>query len=368
MNKIILSKEEMNLLKEITIEFLNGEDKSLSLRENIIKFYMSKSPDADIKDAEFLVQRLINGVNFFTVVFNQKLHNDLNAGKIDFSEEIGYMSENLENEEAKKMYVSFLSFLATIDIENLDMENMTFKKLEEKFQDMSLDELKKKINEMLNNNSLCLTSLESIQELFKNSNEEMQAIIIKEAQDDLRVKLISAMATYIAGKNGKISSINPETINPEIIAIGAAAGIEQQKVCAELSEGEISEPRAVRTIKIIIAVLLIAALICLTLYIIGAALGVSMIAIFALIEESIIACMAAVVVAVFLSIGLIYFMLTVGAYVVSYVYEKLEKLVDYMYQEVLPVIKIYTKKFQKWLKNLFNLSSGDDSIVFNQIV
>jgi hypothetical protein len=116
-----------------------------------------------------------------------------------------------------------------------------------------LRDVEDKIGQLLKNNNFCLGSLESLKELIDelpNGSEAVESVVINSEQD-MREKMITSMATYIAYQNEELESLREEELTPEAIAISVAAGIEEMHVMNDLNSGRTTVDKAIKVLKII---------------------------------------------------------------------------------------------------------------------
>lgn len=255
---INLTKEELLKIQELSTEFNNNEDKSLSLNENLITFYLNQRPGTSKEESEKILEGLTKGVRLFHEEMTDALKNE----GVDYVGKLHEMGEKLTNEQKYEIYINFLSMLTVLDVQNFDEENAAqiedFQTIKNKYTvkgevtDEMLDEVIEKISNALIDNTFCLATTETIGVLFEKINETVSIEdYLSGSEKDYRIKLVNAMVTYIAYQKGEISSLAGQEVEPEIIAVGAAVGVEQARTIESFRLGRISWEQALGILKII---------------------------------------------------------------------------------------------------------------------
>ena len=271
---------EIANIKNLVAQFAEGEDKSKSLKENLVDFYMRSFSGVEGEESSTdTIDALIKGIQIFNTQLSEALKQDIETGEVNYIDALAAIGADKSLSERYAMYASFLVLLETLEASNLNENEMSFvesyeSKKNTKFripddqevtQEM-IDEIIVKINECLSNSTFTLSTLEASRDL-RNAidSDEHSAVLIKTRQEDMRAKLVLATCTYIAAKKGKISNLAPDT-KPEFVALGVAAGVEEEKVLVDVAQGNMDESKAAKILKIIGAVALTTALIIASTY------------------------------------------------------------------------------------------------------
>ena len=181
----------------------------------------------------------------------------------DYSAEIENIVSELPLNQKYDIYLNFLSAISTLSLSNMREDQLAeienFQSIKGKLQSKGeiteddVKELEKKIAEVLENNTICLGTTESLRRIvasLSQGNESIEAVITG-SEKDVKDKLVASMATYILYEKGELNSIDGENITPEMIAISTAMGIEQANVVNELNGGRITIDKAIHILKII---------------------------------------------------------------------------------------------------------------------
>lgn len=254
-----LSKEEVLKVQNLVVKFNESYDAELSLKENLVKFYLSQRPGVFPEDAYSVVTGLESGI----VSFNANLKKALENGDFDYAAELREIASEMSINEKYELYVNFLAALQTLCVENLSAEQAAqlegFQAIRERLivkEDVTeemLRDVEDKIGQLLKNNNFCLGSLESLKELIDelpNGSEAVESVVINSEQD-MREKMITSMAIYIAYQNEELESLRGQELTPEAIAISVAAGIEEMHVMNDLNSGRTTVDKAIKVLKII---------------------------------------------------------------------------------------------------------------------
>lgn len=254
-----LSKEEILKVQDLVVRFNESYNAELSLKENLVKFYLSQRPGALPEDAYSITTGLESGI----ISFNANLKKALENGEFDYVAELREIASEKPINEKYELYINFLAALQTLCVDNLSSEHASqlegFQAIRERLivkedvtEDM-LHEVEDKIGQLLKNNNLCLGSIENLKELMEelpNGTEAIQSIVI-DSEQDMREKMIISMATYIAYQNEELESLKGQDLSPEVIAISVAAGVEEMHVMDDLNSGRTTVDKAIKVLKII---------------------------------------------------------------------------------------------------------------------
>lgn len=261
-NSIIMNidftKDEVLKIQKLSAEFNNGEDKDLTLNENLVAFYLEQRPGTAKEDAEKILEGLTKGIR----TFHEELSEALKNNGVNYVEKLQELGQDLSNEQKYEIYINFLSMLTVLDVQNFDEEKASqienFQTVKGRFAvsgevtEEMLDEVIEKIANALKDNTFCLTTTEMVGSLFEKIQEESSLVeSLGGSEEDFRVKLTNAMMTYIAYQKGEIASLAGQEIAPEAIAVGAAAGVEQARVMEDFRLGRISWEQALEILKFI---------------------------------------------------------------------------------------------------------------------
>lgn len=254
-----LSKEEILKVQELAAKFNESYNSELSLEENLVKFYLTERPGAFPEDAYAIVNGLKSGI----VSFNANLKKALENGEFDYATELKELTSEMPINEKYELYINFLAALQTLSVGNLSTEQASqlenFQTIRERLivkdevTEEMLRDVEDKIGQLLKNNNFCLGSLESLKELIDelpNGSEAVESVVINSEQD-MREKMITSMATYIAYQNEELESLKGQELSPEVIAISVAAGVEEMHVMDDLNSGRTTIDKAIKVLKII---------------------------------------------------------------------------------------------------------------------
>lgn len=254
-----LSKEEILKVQELAAKFNESYNSELSLEENLVKFYLTERPGAFPEDAYTIVNGLKSGI----VSFNANLKKALENGEFDYATELKELTSEMPINGKYELYINFLAALQTLSVGNLSTEQASqlenFQTIRERLivkdevTEEMLRDVEDKIGQLLKNNNFCLGSLESLKELIDelpNGSEAVESVVINSEQD-MREKMITSMATYIAYQNEELESLKGQELSPEVIAISVAAGVEEMHVMDDLNSGRTTIDKAIKVLKII---------------------------------------------------------------------------------------------------------------------
>ena len=254
-----LSQDEVLKVQELVAAFGEFSSNEMSLDENLIQFYLSNRPGTFPEDALDIVKGLHSGIN----LFNTNLQKALQDEGFNYSAEIENIASELPLNQKYDIYLNFLSAISTLNINNMREDQLSeienFQSIKGKLQSKGeineddVKELEKKIAEVLENNTICLGTTDSLRRIVASLPEGDEAIeaVITGSEKDVKDKLVASMATYILYEKGELKSIEGENITPEMIAISTSLGIEQANVINELNSGRITIDKAIHILKII---------------------------------------------------------------------------------------------------------------------
>ena len=275
MMNINFSKEEVLKVQEIFAAYKEFESVELSMEENLVNFYLNQRPGVHPDEAKDVIKSVINGVK----TFNENLNKALKEDGVDYVTELQKIGEGLANEQKYELYINFLASLQTLNVQNFDMKHIaqienfdTLKsglKVEGEVSDEMLNELIGKIAGSLNENTLCMTSVETLKVLLSSLPTGSVTIeeVLRGSEKDMKNKLVTSLATYIAYQNGDIESLDSQkarlltndgggsealnSVTPEVVAVAVACGHEQMQVMENVRSGKTAIDTAIKVLKII---------------------------------------------------------------------------------------------------------------------
>ena len=373
METMKLKKSEIDYVKTLAAQFAESEDKEKTLKENLVEFFMGHfSDEVGRKSATETIERIASGITTFNEQLSEALKKDLEAGKVDYLEALSAVGSDMPLKNRFELYASFLILLETLEADNLNLEEMSFKESyeakkhtrfvipqgEEVSQEM-LNEVLEKINYMLENSSFCLSTIESSRSLLDVLDDDKLAFaLIDSEEEDLRAKMIMATCTYIGVKSGEITALAPET-KPEFVALGVAAGIEEQKVLANLANGNLDENKAVQVLKIIGAVVLITALVVASAYLastIAAGIGVGL---FILLGQGLLAMLVSSVLGVAIICTLTVMFTFLSVKLVEFALSIFDVIIDIVQSDIKPKAIEAWRAIKVWVKSKLSIFFDD---------
>lgn len=256
-----ITKDELKYVHAIVENFnnssVNGED--ISIEEKLVKFYLGQCTGAFPEDAYKLVEEMRHGIE----TFNANLQKALSESGFDYAAELAKLAADMPLKEKYELYANFLAALQTLAAANMSPEQLSLiddfqtvrgkLSVEGEVNEDTLAELEARIADMLANNTLCMGSLDQLRHLIGELPKGAEAVgqATRDAEEDMRQKLIASVATYIAYSSGNIASMRDKEYSAESIAIAVAAGVEQANVVADLEAGRTTPDRAIRVLKIV---------------------------------------------------------------------------------------------------------------------
>lgn len=256
---INFTKDEVLKVQELVAAFNETEDKEQTLDENLTSFYLRQCKGSFPEDAREAVKGLHAGI----MLFNTNLTKALSEQGLDYMAELEKIASEMSLNEKYELYLNFLAAVTTLNMDNMSEEQLAevenFQAIREHLQpncevteDMLAD-VEKRIAEALENNTLCLGSLDALRQVITSLPEGADAVeaAVRGSEKDVRQKLVSAMATYVLYEKGEIESLKGEQYPAEAIAVGAAMGIEQVNVINDVQAGRTTVEKAIRVLKII---------------------------------------------------------------------------------------------------------------------
>lgn len=264
-----ISKNEAVYVGEMLGIIMENEKKELSTRENMISFWLQRFPNTPRADAEKGVDKIIYGVS----TFNQNYQEAKEEDDTWLIRKIDEATKALTNEQKYECMLNLLLALKAVDVdvltERASLKEFNFEKRFEELKDSTMSVMIDKVSEeelqellelikgAISNSGISIAGNCEIAELIKElpENEEAVKAFAEKNWDDIDYKNYAAIATYISYLEGAMPSI-PENTDPEIIAVGVAAGIERDKVIDEANSGKITWEAAWKALKIIGGIIL----------------------------------------------------------------------------------------------------------------
>ena len=155
-----ITKEELNVISALVEKFIASEDKSLSMEENMKRFYLENRLGACPEEASEVIAQIEKGVN----EFNGRFQSALKEEGIDCKAELEKMTEGMPLEEKYNLYINFLAAISSMEASNLSKDNLeqiqSFEDLKQQFaattpvSESMVEDVLSKISEVLDNNSL----------------------------------------------------------------------------------------------------------------------------------------------------------------------------------------------------------------------
>ena len=342
-----LSKEEILKVQELVVKFNESYDGQLSLKENLVNFYLTQRPGAFPEDAYSITSGLESGI----VSFNANLKKALENGEFDYAAELREIALEMPLNEKYQLYMNFLAALQTLCVENLSAEQtsqlegiQTIQKpliVEGNVTEDMLHELEDKIGQLLKNNNLCLGSVENLKELMEELPNGTEAVenIVADSEQDVREKMIASMATYIAYQNEELESLEGQELSPEVIAISVAAGVEEMHVMDDLKSGRTTVDKAIMILKIIGGIALFSLLVYVALFEVAIIAGVTLAVFYKVFGASLIVTIVACALSLVAGLGAMKIMEKVGEAIMDFSSRTFDLLVDTWRKLAWPAIK-----------------------------
>lgn len=368
-NEVIMSekltKEEILKIQDLIRSFEDFKNPEKPLEDNLADFYLNECPGTFPEDAIEIVRSLKSGVETFNSSFRRAMEDNA----FDYSSELKNISADMSLKERYELYINFLAALETISVENLSEEQKTqIENYEEirsriyvkgEVSEEMVEDVESKIANLIDNNTLCLGSVEALKHLIAelpNGSDAIGQITLSENQG-YREKLVASMATYIAYQNGDIESLRNLNLSPESIAISTSAGIEEMNVLSELGSGKTTVDNAIKILKIIGGVALFALLAYASVVAISA-IGVLISSLFMGIwGASTIATIGALAISLFCVYSLTNTAVDVGASIMKISSRLFDMVVGVWRETAWPAIKSAIQSTVNWFSSLFNKKS-----------
>lgn len=257
--KTNFSKEELQTIQQISDSITVSINPEIPFEENLMNIYIEQRPGSFPEEAQDIVSRIRGSIEKFIANLQQAM----SEVGFDYVSELKKVSSEMNLQEKYELYINFLAALQTMSINNLSPEQMSqienFQTVRERLfvngdvtEDMLAD-VERQIAAMLQNNTFCMGSIETVKTLISELPKGSDAIenIILGSEKDIMTKMIAALAAYIAYRNGQIESLVGQEMSPEEIAISVSAGMEEMKVMNDLTAGRTTVDKAIKILKII---------------------------------------------------------------------------------------------------------------------
>ena len=256
--KTNFSKEELQTIQQISDSITVSINPEIPFEENLMNIYIEQRPGSFPEEAQDIVSRIRGSIEKFIANLQQAM----SEVGFDYVSELKKVSSEMNLQEKYELYINFLAALQTMSINNLSPEQMSqienFQTVRERLfvngdvtEDMLAD-VERQIAAMLQNNTFCMGSIETVKTLISELPKGSDAIenIILGSEKDIMTKMIAALAAYIAYRNGQIESLVGQEMSPEEIAISVSAGMEEMKVMNDLTAGRTTVDKAIKILKI----------------------------------------------------------------------------------------------------------------------
>lgn len=179
---INLTKEEALKVQELSTVYNEFENSELNIDENLVNFYLAQRSGTFAEDAHEVIAGIRKGVE----TFNANLTAALKDGDIDYISQLKELGQDLTNEQKFELYINFLSALHVLNVQNFSAEKASqiedFETIKQGFAptgeitDEMLDEVIGKIADTLNNNTLCMTSIDKMRDLMEVLPDGSEAV------------------------------------------------------------------------------------------------------------------------------------------------------------------------------------------------
>ena len=360
------SKQELAVIANCYNDIHNSANEQRTLKENLVDYYMSTHPMVTQEDAEKVVESLVAGVNDLTQNFHEAM-----AEGFDANEHIEDITTEMTLEQRHDFLVTAISLVSTLSAHTLgDTEveadiTATINKMKEKYGEVSeeaCDELQNTLATVIKSSPLVLTTESQITEILEvASGDKVEVVDFLSAKyDDIRYKSEMALAAWIEHKRGNLPSL-PKDIVPEALAVSIAAGVEQAKIVAEVSNGSKSVEYAVAALKVLGAI----ALICFLSYIAFLGLGIVLLSFFdaavLILGSSTFAIFVASAISFLLSIGYCDIAIKVVSKVVEWSCEVFDWTIQALKEDIFPAIKAGFNKLVNWVKGKLSAEQDQDA-------
>lgn len=383
-NKSIMSnkfnKEEVIKIEEHVANINSANDATSSFEEILVNYYLAQFPGTFPEEAKEIIKKIRTGVN----TFNSTMNEAVKSNGLDYVEKLKTLGEGKTNEEKYEIYVNFLTTLTTLEasnfgneteetIESFDEIKDKIFEIKESVSDEELDEIISKVADALNNTTLAMSSSEMINQLIEKlpEGEDGAKEIIRDSEEDIKVKMSTSLAVLICHQKGELESTNGTDLTVEQITINVCTGIEEARIVNDVKNGILTVDNAIKLLKIVggIALYLLLATVFFNvaadfgLFVSGLIIG--------LFGSSTVITVAASIAGLLTSIGL--FGITVQDIIpdaIEWTENAFNTAVKAWRETVCPYIKDCTSSVIEWVNSLLNqkkVESKDNSVEDNII-
>lgn len=263
---IQLTKKDGDTIKKITEAYVSSMNPEISLEENLKNFYMNECPGVFPEDAEAIIQKIKEGVTSF----DSALAAMVAADDFQVTTLTNDMLEGKSLEDKYTILINLLVALQSLQAEG-ESSSESFEQIKDRIytagvpvtEDM-VAEVTSKIEEVLANGTCTMVSVEAMNELVKSVSEGEETVktFITDHKALFYQKMIISTAIMVGANNEQFESLAGLDVSPEVIGSGVSAGLEQQKLMAEVQNGKTTLDYALKILKYIGG----AALICAGIY------------------------------------------------------------------------------------------------------
>lgn len=311
--KFQLTDVEANVVSRIYENVLSSLLTDKSVRDNMVSYLRNRNETWALEISENAVDKLIKGVAGFRTNYAE-LKND----ETTFAE---LLNESMKDLTLTQKYDCMLNFLATVKALDIsvvsemlgnadadiiskfeELKQQTLSASEGEITEEMLEELTCQIQDAISDSTVCVANVENLKSLINElpSNGEAGKSFVVRNMEELDDDCYTALATYVAFMEGNIETIPADT-DPELIAVGVAAGKEHARVIEQARCGIISWEFAAKCLKYIGMALLIGFFAWITFKVFCGVLMLSSFAIAAFLGGSFLAALTGLVVGAYLT-------------------------------------------------------------------
>ena len=213
-----------------------------------------------------------------------------------------------------------------------------------------------------------LESVKGLIDELPNGSEAVESVVISSKQD-MREKMITSMATYIAYQNEELESLKGQELSPEAIAISVAAGVEEMHVMNDLNSGRTTVDKAIRVLKLIGGIALFSLLAYVAFNCIIAIGTLSMVMFMVTFGSTTIATVGAFLASLFVVWSLTNSTFNAGEKIMNWSSRIFDVLVNTWRETVWPSIFVVLRDIKDWFASLFQKKSivgvqqNDDNVI-----
>lgn len=365
MKNLNLTSAELNSVTNRFNELNNSFVSELSLKDNLVKYYLSNVSSATEEEAIEFVTRMMGGVEELTSKFRQALEMGW-----DPTQEIVSITNDMSIEQRYDFLVNAIILVQQLNLENLteskDLKteieesiNALKNKLEEPTEEIC-NILQNELSTLLCNSTLMVAGAEEVDKIMDVASKTSIEVVdfASNQYDDICHKCKMTMATWIEYKEGNLPSI-PEGIMIETLAVSIASGVEEARIISEVTSGNKTIDWAAKCLKILGGI----ALMCFLGYIaiLGLALtaGAFLEAGLLVFGTSYVAIVASSIIALLVCWGLSDTILNEVSKVIEWTGRLYDKIVSTVKRTVVPIIQETARRVVNGVKNLlFKISNA----------